>query len=456
MYDLIIKGVLVLEHRVVHGEAGVQDGKIQEISERSGTLQGARTLDFGSCYVFPGMIDAHVHCFSNPEEGFIATTTAAAAGGITTVLDMPYDVPDPITRIDRFLDKRKRVAAEAIVDVGLWASIAKSGGIDQIAPMAEAGAIAFKMSTFETDAYRFPSIPDSDIIKAMEKLETLGLRAAFHAENSELIHEAIRERQTQGRKHNRSHSDTRPPVTETSAVLKVLEFAYWTGVKLHIVHASHPRSIELISLFRKMGVDVTVEICFPHLLLDAGALDRLGPKAKINPPLREPQDVSGLWEKLCGGQVDMIASDHAPWGAIRKAIGSGDIFRAASGMPGVEFMVPLLFDQCIVRRGISAVQFARWLSGGPAETYRIPGKGRIASGYDADFTVIDSAAPWKIDETRLRSHSRLTPFHGYEGKGRVVHTIVRGTSVFNGEEVLVQPGFGQFVAGQAMKKEVLL
>jgi len=456
IHELVVRGRLVLEQRIIEGEVGIHRGKIVEVSEQAGKLEGQKLLDFGSSYIFPGMIDAHVHCFSNPLEGFIPTTAAAAAGGITTIFDMPYDLPNPITTVERFIGKREQLEREALVDVALWATIAKHNGVAQIMPLAEAGAVAFKMSTFETDAYRFPSISDTDIIEAMETIRTLGLRAAFHAENGELIHDAIKAYEASGRTDYRAHTDTRPPVTETSAVLKLLEYAYWTKAKLHIVHVSHPRSVELIDIYRTMGVDVTAEYCYPHLLLDSSVLDRLGPKARINPPLREAEDMTALWEKLLQSSVNIIASDHAPWGEDRKGPGVNNIFRAASGMPGVEFMVPLLFDHCVIQEGISPIKLAEWLSRGPATIYGLAGKGSIAAGYDADLTVIDPSKDWRIDEHVLRSNSKLTPFHGYSGKGKIVHTIVRGTTVFDGERVLAEPGFGRFVAGYAAKEEVLL
>lgn len=455
MFDLIVRGRIVLEDEVLYGEVGVKDEKIYAISKGIGQLKGQKMLDFGQCYVFPGMIDAHVHCFSNPNEGFILTSSAAAVGGITTILDMPYDIPKPINHVDQFNDKISRLEQEALGDIGLWGTIAKTDGTEQIIPLANAGAIAFKMSTFETDPYRFPKISDLEILKAMELIRQTGLRAAFHSENDEIINDMIDAYKKADNTYPRAHMETRPPVTETSAVLKLMEFAHWTGVKLHIVHVSHPRTIDLIQMFKKMNVDVTSETCYPYLLLDVNALDRLGPKAKNNPPLRFPEDVEGIWKHLKAGNIELITSDHAPWGADKKEIGKDNIFLAASGMAGLEIMVPLLFDCAVVKGEIGVVQFAKWMAQHPAEVYQIPGKGKIALSYDADFTIIDPDQTWIIDETQFRSHSKSTPFHGYEVKGKIVQTIVRGTSVYDGNQLLVEPGFGKFVAGSATLREDL-
>lgn len=455
MLDLILRGNIVLENEVFYGEIGIKEGKIDRIAD-VGQLQALSVQDFGQCLIFPGMIDAHVHCFSNPLEGFVTTSASAAVGGLTTILDMPYDLPEPIHNVTEFQKKVQRLEQEALIDIGLWATIAKTGGTQQIVPLAEAGAIAFKMSTFETDPYRFPQIPDSEIMKAMALIRQTGLRAAFHAENDEIIKNLTESYLQEGRIDPRAHMETRPPVTETSAVLKLMEFAYWTGVKLHIVHVSHPRTIDLIMIYKQMLVDVTAETCYPYLLLDVHDLERYGPKAKNNPPLRLPEDVEGMWEHQLQGHIDLITSDHAPWGTDKKDIGEQNIFDAASGMPGVEIIVPLLFEWAVIKGGISPVVFAKWLSQHPAEIFQIQGKGKIESGYDADFTVIDPDQTWEIDEHAFRSHSKLSPFHQREVQGKVVHTIVRGTTVYDGYEVKVKPGFGRFIAGSAVKKEVYL
>ncbi|NWQ44660.1 dihydroorotase [Bacillus sp. EB106-08-02-XG196] len=453
-FDLVVRGQLVLEDEVVIGEIGVNNGKISSIVKETNLLKGSRVLDFGKSFVFPGMIDVHVHCFSNPNEGFITTSSSAAAGGVTTFLDMPYDLPNPINNVDQFERKVKQLEAEAVVDICLWGTISKTGGTDQINKLAEAGAVAFKMSTFETDAYRFPRIPDPEIMRAMELIRETGLVAAFHSENDEIIVDLIDQYIEENKVYPRAHMETRPPVTETSAVLKLLEFAYWTGVKLHIVHVSHPRTIDLINLFKKQGVQVTSETCYPYLLLDVNDLEKHGPRAKNNPPLRNPEDVEGLWKHLQAGDIELISSDHAPWGLEHKEKGQDNIFLAASGLPGLEIIAPLMFDSGVAKGRLTPVEFAKLMAQHPAEVFQIPGKGKIAVQYDADFTVIDPEQSWIVDETKFRSHSKLTPFHGCKVQGKVVQTIVRGTTVYDGNEVTVKPGFGSFVPGKAAKKVV--
>ncbi|MET1178281.1 dihydroorotase [Peribacillus simplex] len=449
--DSIIKGKIVLKDKVITGEVGITEGKIVSIHEESGNLDSDNIKDFGDSYVFPGTIDVHVHCFSNPDEGFVTTSTSAAAGGITTFLDMPYDLPNPINNIDQFKKKVEQLEEEAVVDICLWGTISKTGGTDQIIPLAEAGAVAFKMSTFETDEYRFPRIPDPEILKAMKLIEETGLRAAFHSENDEIIVDMIDQYQKDGKVYPKAHNETRPPVTETSAVLKLLEFAYWTNVKLHIVHVSHPRTIDMINLFQAQGVKVSCETCYPYLLMDVEDLDKYGPIAKNNPPLREKEEVRGLWNHIKEGNIDLVSSDHAPWGAEQKTKGNDNIFLASSGMPGVEIMTPLMFNSTVSNGKLSPIDFANLMSTHPAKVFSIPGKGQISIGYDADFTVIDPNQKTVIDQTSFKSHSKLSPFDGQELDCKVISTIVRGEEVFDGENVTKNPGYGKFIAGSAAK-----
>ncbi|XID92800.1 dihydroorotase family protein [Paenibacillaceae bacterium WGS1546] len=451
-FDLVVSGKLVLENHVTTGEIGIANGKIARISDREGTLTGKARKQFGDAYVFPGFIDTHVHCFSNPEEGFVRASESAAAGGVTTFLDMPYDLPNPITDEGRFRGKVEQLEREALVDIGLWGTISKHDGIGQIVPLALAGAAAFKMSTFETDAYRFPRIPDNEIYKAMEEVRKTGLRIAFHSENNEIIVDMIDRYRRDNKVYPRAHMETRPPVTESSEVLKLMEFAYWTGAKIHIVHVSHPNTIELINFYKQRGVQVTCETCYPYLLLDVNDLDRLGPKAKMNPPLRFPSDVAGMWEHLQAGHIDLISSDHAPWTKEQKEAGKGDIFKSPSGLSGLELLGPLLFDEAVARGRLSPIVFARAMSQHPAETYGIAGKGKLAEGYDADLVVIDANASFTVDENKLRSISKITPFHGRTVRGKILRTIVRGTTVYDGNDIVVEPGFGNFVPGSAFQR----
>jgi allantoinase len=445
-YEQVIKGNIVLETEVVQGSIGIIDGEISKIS-RNEDLEGEHVKDFGYKLIFPGAIDVHVHCFSNPNEGFEKTTRLGARGGVTTFLDMPYDLPNPVNNVEIFMEKAEKLEKEAIVDIGLWGTIPKRDGTSALKPLLEAGAMSFKMSTYETDEYRFPKISNADIIKAMKILAGTGIVLAFHSEDDEIVKSMVEEYQKEGKHYNLAHAESRPPYTETAAVLQLMEFAYWTGAKIHIVHASHPRTFDLIKTFKEMGVDVTAETCYTYLLFDLEDLDKQGPAAKMNPPLRTKEEVEGMWKHVKEGNIDLISSDHIVWEEADKNKGYGNIFNAPSGLPGLEVIVHLMFDAMVSRHNLSPVHFAKMMSTNAAERFGIPGKGKIKEGFDADFVVIDPELEWTMGQDALETNINLLPIKGRNVKGKIMETIVRGKTVFDGEKVTVQPGYGKFIKG---------
>jgi allantoinase len=448
-FDKVIRGQIVLEEEIIHGEIGITDGEISSISDIIGELKSKVILDFENQYIFPGFIDIHVHCFSNQNEGFTRVSRAAAKGGITSFLDMPYDLPDPINNVEIFNEKRKRLQGNSVVYVGLIATIKKEGGLDQIIPLAKAGAIAFKMSLFETDPYRFPRIPDYEILEAFKLIKQTGLRVGFHAENDDIINPLLHEFENEQTVYPIAHAESRPPVTETSAVAKLLDFAYWTNVKLHIFHVSHPRSVELIEKFQGDGVDISLETCYHYLLLDQEDLKKYGPIAKMNPALRTTKEVKNLWEQLKKNKINIISSDHAPWDNDDKAKGNKNIFKSPSGLPGIETLVLLIFDAAVSSGKITPVHFAKLLSTNPAKMFGIKNKGSIKVGYDADLTVIDGTGRTLIDASKFESLAKYSPFDGEKLRGKVSQTIVRGEVVYDGHEILKDPGYGKFIGGIA-------
>src|ERR1700694_3864272 len=300
-HDLVVAGTLALPgDRLVEGEVGIRDGRIAAIGE-AGTLAGEKRIETKGL-VLPGVVDAHVHTRSEPEEGITRATTAAAAGGVTTIVDMPYDDPTPITNVEAFLAKTAAVAREAITDVALWATIAKAGGLDEIEELVSAGACGFKVSTFETHPVRFPRIPDGELYLAMPRIAAAGSLISFHAENDELVRRLSARLESSGRSEPSAHGAARPPVAETEAVGRALELALATGARVHIVHATVERAFTLVHRARGDGVDATAETCLHYLLLDESELDRQGARAKINPPLRSRAEVENLWQLLDAGR----------------------------------------------------------------------------------------------------------------------------------------------------------
>jgi allantoinase len=445
--DLVVRGRVVLPEGVLDdGYVAVHGGRIATIgTAAAGVPAAARTVEVPGSYVLPGVVDTHVHTRSEPAEGITRCTAGAVAGGVTTVADMPYDVPAAVPDVDTFQRKVGDVGAEALCDVALYGTIRKEGGLGSIEPLAQAGACAFKVSTYESHPVRFPRIPDGEMLEAFRRIAGTGRPVAVHCENQDIVDRAVAAARAAGDAGPLAHCRTRPPLSETEAINRVLELARETGVHVHIVHASVPRSFDLVARYRSDGVHVTAETCIQYLVLDEQAMERLGPFGKINPPLRSRRDVQALWGCLTAGRIDWITSDHAPWTREQKR-NRNDIFANASGAPGVETLLPLLHHAGVAAGRISILDAVRLLAEQPARHFGLfPRKGVLAPGSDADITVLDPEASWTVRGADLQSAAGWTPYEGMELRGRVTHTFVRGRTAYEAGRVVARPGDGRLV-----------
>jgi allantoinase len=443
--DLIIRGHVVQRDREpFHGEVAVKDGRIAAVVEGKSETTATRILEVNGSWVLPGVVDAHVHCLSDPHEGITNCTKAAAAGGVTTIIEMPFDAGAPVNNLETFLRKKERVEKEAVVDVALLATIRKRGGLDQIQPLTEAGACGFKLSLFETDPERFPQIPDDELLEAFRLVARTGLAVGVHAENTDIVNGLVSRFRLEGRTDPLAHCQSRPPVSETEATLRALELAHWTGVRLHIYHVSLPRCIELAAWFRNQGLSVTTETCPHYLLLNEKDMERLGAKVKINPPLRRKEDSEGLWKLLEEDAIDFVTSDHAPWQLERK--NRPDIFDNASGTPGVQTLLPILFSEGVAKKRLSSQQLVRLLCEAPADRFGLsPRKGRLAEGADADIVVLDPSGRWTVDANKLLSSAGWSPYHGMALEGQITHVFLRGRPIVDDGILVGKPSDGRFV-----------
>lgn len=449
MLDLLVKGDVVLGHGVARdGAVGVAGGEVAGLYASAGAAPTAKeTVDASGCLIYPGMVDAHVHCHSNQAETIELATQAAAAGGVTTILDMPYDIGAPVNTVEIFRAKVAEIRRVARVDVAMLATLRKQAEADEVAPLVREGACGFKMSVYETDPNRFPRIDDHVLWQVLPAIARHGVPVGFHGEIDLIIEDLIARAKRAGQTYPLAHYETRPPVSETLAILKLLELAYWTKVKLHVFHTSQPRSVEMVQWFKAQGVDVSVETCPHYLLLDADTdLPRVKGFAKINPSILRRPERDGLWGHLLAGRVDIISSDHAPWLPDRK--NKENIFENASGAPGLETSLPLMHDALVVKRGQDPSVVARLLCGNPAKRFGLGArKGRIALGADADFAILDPRKPFTVEAKKSYSSAKWSPYDGWTTQGRVTRTILRGRTIFDGEAVVAQAGCGQFLPG---------
>ncbi len=442
-FDLVVKGDPVLAAGVLEGGwVAIAGGAVAAIG-RGEAPPSAEVADRAGCLLFPGIVDGQTHAGSLAGfAGLEDLTRSAAAGGVTTVVDMPFDEPDPVW--NRALLDAKIEAANGVahVDVALYATVKKRVEADQIAALAAGGACAFKMSTYESNPHRFPRIPHHEMARAFAAIAETGLSVAVHNEDQEVVDDAIarfrRARQTGANAHHPS----RPPLAELLANAVILEMGAQTGARCHIVHSSLARGFDMARRYRQEGHAATCETCIHYLVFDEREAIALGARGKVNPPIR-PGEREALWQRLAAGDAAFVSSDHCSWPLERK--GEGDIFKAAPGAPGVECLLPAMATAA-QRRGHGPAMVAQLLAEGPARHFGLwPKKGAIRIGADADLAVVKRER-YRQDDASL--HCRLAPWSPYRGMEmdfRVVETWLRGRRIFDGARVLARPGTGAFV-----------
>ncbi|WP_151719391.1 dihydroorotase [Gemmobacter serpentinus] len=443
-FDLVLSGHLVLHsHEIEAGFVAVRDGKVALIGEGPAPAARARH-DLGRALILPGAVDAQVHSLSQKgAEGFAASTAAAAAGGVTTIVDMPYDEGNLVCSAASVALKAAEAAAEARVDVALYGTIDPEEGPARIAEQAAAGVCGFKFSTFGTDPKRFPRIPPALLLACFAEVAKTGLAAGVHNEDDSFVRDAIRAVEAAGITDWRAHGLSRPPMTEILALLQIYETGAATGCPAHVVHCSLGRGYDIAKRYRDEGHFATIEACIHYLVLDEeNDVARLGGKAKINPPIRPRAEVETLWRHVAAGNVSMVSTDHVSWSEDRKT--NPEMLKNASGVPGLEVMVPL-FVKGALERGIPLTWAARLLAENPARHFRLDhAKGGIKIGRDADLTVLEPVAKTYDAKASTVSVAGWSPYDGITLPWTVAGTWLRGQQVFDGSTVAA-PGTGQFV-----------
>ncbi|EFH09936.1 dihydroorotase family protein [Pseudoroseomonas cervicalis] len=447
-YDRVLRGNLVLPDGILRdGYVAVRGESIAAIGE--GELPPATAVDdFSGRYILPGLVDGHMHTGSAIGwPGIEGASMSAAAGGVTTICDMPYDVPRAVTSASIFREKVEAVHQLSHVDVALYATIRKSGGVDEIAGLAEAGASAFKLSTYEYDAVRFPRIDHPTMVAAFAEIAKTGLMVAVHNEDQELVERLTAEAKATGRVDPIMHARTRPPLAETMADLEIFEIGLETGAHVHIAHSSVARGFDIAESFRAMGAKASGEACIQYLCMTEEDLVRLKGFGKCNPPFRTAEEVERMWAAFAAGKIAYVSTDHAPWQREKKL--GDDIFACGAGLTGLQSFAPLMFS-LLRERGLPLTLMAKYCAENTARYHGLfPKKGAIRLGSDADFLVMEEGE-YLFDESTLqdRPDARWSPYHGRRMTGRVAATFLRGACVWDGGAVLARPGQGRFVPRQ--------
>ena len=462
--DVLIRGgTLVSEHEAAPADLAIRDGRVAAVLEPgAGGVRADAEIDATGRLVLPGLVDCHVH-FNEPGrthwEGYATGSAAAAAGGITTFLDMPLN-NDPPTLDGASLDvKQRAVADKSVVDYGLWGGIVPasvgSAEVGQtgvrpaggaLAELHAGGVVAAKAFMCHSGLDGYPGVDDASLLAALRTAAGLGLIVGLHAESDGLTTALGAEAQAAGRREPRAWADSRPPLTEIEPVQRALLLAREAGASVHFVHVSTPEAAGMVAAARAAGVAATLETCPHYLALDEDDLARLGPIAKCAPPLRPRATVEALWRAVLAGQIDYIASDHSPCPPEDKQRGADDIWRAWGGISGVQTLLPVLLTEGIHKRGLPLTQLVRLTSTSPARRFGLyPRKGTLRVGSDADVTIVDPEREWTLDASQLKTRWPIGPFVGRTFKGAVEATLVRGRVVHRAGETVAAPGHGRRV-----------
>jgi allantoinase len=440
--DLVVKNArLLLESGLVKGGLAVTNGKISSIATDEHLPDAETSINADGFIVMPGLIDGHAH-IHDPDmlehEDFTTGSRAAAAGGITTFIDMPLT-----SQVDtpKIVDEKIKQGEElSLVDFSFYGGMITAENYPAIPLLIEKGVAAFKAFTcvpFYTNA--------GVLTRALSEVSVHGGHLTVHSEDQGVLDEFSKDMDGQWDAPI-AHSLSRPNFAEQLAVKQMVDIAAQTGGHLHIAHITTREGMIEVERGKLHSVLVTTEVCPQHLVFQRDEMNRLGPKSKLNPPLRTKQDRAALWSALLRGTIDITVSDHAPCPIEKKEAGAEDIREAWSGVDGVQMILRVLLSEGINKGRLSWQRLLRVASRNPARLFGLyPRKGSLQIGSDADFVIIDPNREVKMTPEMMFSKCGWTLYEGLTMKGAPVKTFVRGTQVFEEDRMLVKPGHGKFL-----------
>jgi allantoinase len=423
----------------------VRDGRIAAIEPgaRAAPAAGERVIDAGALAVSPGLVDSHVH-IDDPGreswEGFAHATRAAAAGGVTTIVDMPLNSIPATTTAAGLEAKRRAAAGKCHVDVGFWGGVVPGNTAD-LEPLARAGVLGFKCFLCPSGVEEFEHVTEAGLREAVPVLARLGLPLLAHAE----LPARLREPRGDPRRYA-TWLDSRPPDAERDAIDLLIQLGRESGARVHIVHLASAAALSSLTSARTEGVAISVETC-PHYLTFAAEDIGDGATAfKCAPPIRAREQRDRLWQGLIDGAIDLVATDHSPAPPALKRLEDGDFVQAWGGIASLQIGLPAVWSGAR-ERAIGLERLAEWMAAAPA---RLAGldrtKGRIAVGYDADFVIWDPDRAFTVDAAALQHRHPVTPYDGRQLFGSVRTTILRGEVIYDAGAIVGTPR-GRLVGG---------
>jgi allantoinase len=428
---------------IKRGSILIENGVIRSI--KAGSVKAERTVDCEGKVVIPGAVDAHVHVYSPGwlEDNFSTGTSSAAAGGVTTILDMPSEDPNPTNNVQSFLEKQRMAEKDAIVNFGLYGGeIRTEADVAQISALSKVGAIGFKL------IMGGPGFVDNDgvLYSAFEEIGKANSIAVVHAENAALV-TLFRSRLMSKRHDASAFLDARPQIIEEEALERCISFARSAGNRVHIAHLPSKRGLEMVARAKNEHLSVTVETCPHYLLLSRKDYERYGHLMIVTPPIRELADQKALWQGLSSELINILATDHCAYRRTVKDRGKDSVWDTPGGLPGLETLLPLMLTYGVAKGKLSLELLTRLVSERPAKIFGLyPRKGVIRTGADADLTLLDLKSRYRFRADSMRSIGDFSPFDGWEMRGKPVMTVVNGSIVMENGEVFDDEKAGRFIS----------
>jgi allantoinase len=429
--DVVIRGLRVLTPEGVQAAAiHVAEGRIVRVGAFDDVPPSASLVEAGGALVFPGLVDTHVHVNEPGRtewEGFATATRAAAAGGVTTLLDMPLNSIPPTTNVPALEAKRAAALGRCAVDTGFLGGLVP-GNATELAPLHSAGVFGFKCFLCPSGVDEFPPMSPRDLREAAPTLAALDALLMVHAEWPPAL-----ERDAGASGDRRSYATwlaSRPVTAEVDAVRFLIGLAREWGLRVHVVHVSASETPELIAAARAEGVRMTAETCPHYLGFAAEEIPDGATEYKCAPPIREARHREGLWEALARDRLDAVVSDHSPAPAAMKLREEGDFLQAWGGIASLQLRLPAIWTGARAR-GYPPERLAAWLCAGPARLAGLTGrKGVIAAGHDADLVLWHPEKEFVVNDTVLRHRHPITPWLGRTLAGVVEATYLRGEQAY--------------------------
>jgi allantoinase len=448
LMDTVVRnGKLVTSDAVFEADIGIKDGRFAALAARGELGTGGRTIDAAGRFILPGAVDEHVHLQDMQRSevaDFTEGTTAAAVGGVTTIMEMPLTVPPTTTRKD-FEEKRRTAERKCLVDFALYGG-AVPGNLEELPAMVEAGAVGFKAMMAGSVPGLFEILDDGMLLDVFRVLGECRSVLALHAENETLVNHLETKLKAQGRVDIGAFFESRPVFQELEAITRAAYLASLTACHLHVVHVSCPQGVDIITGRKHAGQKITAESGPHYLALSQEQGERLGPYLKFAPPARSKQETDLLWARAAGGMIDTLGSDHGAHPKENKELGWKNIWEAGNGALGLETLLPVMLSEGVNKGRITLPRLVSLVSENPARIFGIyPRKGAIRIGSDADLVMVDLEAGFTVKSDNLHTKQKHTPFEGLEGRGAPVLSMVRGEVVAENGEPVIDPGYGVFV-----------